>query len=143
MALTGIRILVVDDDPAVRRSLEHALRRDGYDVTVAADGTAALAEHARTSPDALVLDVMMPEPDGLEICRAPRDAGDDTPILLLTARDLVTDRVAGLTAGADDYLAKPFALEELRARVRALLRRAGGRRPAPCPPAPTAPPPTW
>jgi two-component system response regulator MprA len=120
-----MRILVVDDDPAVRRALEHALRRDGYDVTLAADGTTALAEHARAAPDAVVLDVMMPEPNGLAICRALRDAGDDTPILLLTARDLVADRVAGLDAGADDYLVKPFALEELRARVRALLRRAG------------------
>ncbi|MET8802208.1 response regulator transcription factor [Streptomyces sp. NPDC004546] len=120
-----MRILVVDDDPAVRRSLEHALRRDGYDVTAVADGAAALAEHARSTPDAVVLDVMMPEPNGLEICRALRDAGDDTPILLLTARDLVSDRVAGLDAGADDYLVKPFALEELRARLRALLRRAG------------------
>src|SRR5579859_7936691 len=101
-----MRILVVDDDPAVRRSLEHALRRDGYEVAVAADGAAALAEHARTPPDAVVLDVMMPEPNGLEICRALRAAGDATPILLLTARDLVADRVAGLDAGADDYLTK-------------------------------------
>jgi two-component system, OmpR family, response regulator MprA len=124
-----MRILVVDDDPAVRRSIEHALRRDGYDVAVAGDGTEALAEHARTRPDALVLDVMMPEPNGLEICRRLRDSGDDTPILLLTARDLVTDRVAGLDGGADDYLAKPFALEELRARLRALLRRAGSGTP--------------
>src|SRR6266851_7979867 len=119
-----MRILVVDDDPAVRRSLEHALHRDGYELTAVADGAAALAEHARTPPpDAVVLDVMMPEPNGLEICRRLRDAGDDTPILLLTARDLVDDRVAGLDAGADDYLVKPFALEELRARLRALLRR--------------------
>ena len=124
-----MRILVVDDDPAVRRSLEHALRRDGYDVAMAGDGAAALAEHARTPPDAVILDVMMPEPNGLEICRRLRDAGDATPILLLTARDLVVDRVAGLDAGADDYLVKPFALEELRARLRALLRRSGSGTP--------------
>src|SRR4051812_44590509 len=120
-----MRILVVDDDPAVRRALEHALRRDGYQVSQAASGTEALAEHARAAPDALVLDVMMPEPNGLEICRRLRAAGDGTPILLLTARDLIDDRVAGLDSGADDYLVKPFALAELRARLRALLRRAG------------------
>jgi two-component system response regulator MprA len=118
-----MRILVVDDDPAVRRSLEHALRRDGYQVALAASGTEALSEHAESAPDALVLDVMMPEPNGLEICRQLRAAGDGTPILLLTARDLIDDRVAGLDAGADDYLVKPFALAELRARLRALLRR--------------------
>ncbi|ACU69420.1 two component transcriptional regulator, winged helix family [Catenulispora acidiphila DSM 44928] len=122
-----MRILVVDDDPAVRRSLEHALRRDGYDVVSVADGTSALAEHVAFRPDAVVLDILMPEPNGLEVCRALRSAGDDTPILMLTARDLVTDRVAGLDAGADDYLAKPFALEELRARLRALLRRSGAQ----------------
>ncbi len=120
-----MRILVVDDDPAVRRALEHALRRDGYQVSQAASGAEALAEHARAAPDALVLDVMMPEPNGLEICRRLRAAGDGTPILLLTARDLIDDRVAGLDSGADDYLVKPFALAELRARLRALLRRAG------------------
>ena len=118
-----MRILVVDDDPAVRRALEHALRRDGYQVSLAASGTEALSEHAENPPDALVLDVMMPEPNGLEICRQLRGAGDGTPILLLTARDLIDDRVAGLDAGADDYLVKPFALAELRARLRALLRR--------------------
>lgn len=122
-----MRILVVDDDPAVRRSLEHALRRDGYDVASATDGASALAEHGVFRPDAVVLDVLMPEPNGLEVCRTLRSGGHDTPILMLTARDLVTDRVAGLDAGADDYLAKPFALEELRARVRALLRRSGAR----------------
>src|SRR5690348_17603392 len=120
-----MRILVVDDDPAVRRSLESALRRDGYDVSSAADGVSALAEHGVFRPDAVVLDVLMPEPNGLEVCRMLRSDGHDTPILMLTARDLVTDRVAGLDAGADDYLAKPFALEELRARLRALLRRSG------------------
>lgn len=122
-----MRILVVDDDPAVRRSLEHALRRDGYDVASAMDGASALAEHGAFRPDAVVLDVLMPEPNGLEVCRRLRSGGHDTPILMLTARDLVTDRVAGLDAGADDYLAKPFALEELRARLRALLRRSGAR----------------
>jgi two-component system response regulator MprA len=121
-----MRILVVDDDPAVRRALEHALRRDGYQVCQAASGIEALEEHARSAPDALVLDVMMPEPNGLEICRRLRAAGDGTPILLLTARDLIDDRVAGLDSGADDYLVKPFALAELRARLRALLRRTGG-----------------
>ena len=118
-----MRILVVDDDPAVRRALDHALRRDGYQVSLAGSGTEALSEHAENPPDALVLDVMMPEPNGLEICRRLREAGDGTPILLLTARDLIDDRVAGLDAGADDYLVKPFALAELRARLRALLRR--------------------
>jgi two-component system, OmpR family, response regulator MprA len=122
-----MRILVVDDDPAVRRSVEHALRRDGYEVSSAADGSSALAEHGVFRPDAVVLDVLMPEPNGLEVCRTLRSAGHDTPILMLTARDLVTDRVAGLDAGADDYLAKPFALDELRARLRALLRRSGAK----------------
>lgn len=124
-----MRILVVDDDPAVRRALEHALRRDGYQVSLAASGTEALSEHAQNPPDALVLDVMMPEPNGLEICRRLREAGDGTPILLLTARDLIDDRVAGLDAGADDYLVKPFALAELRARLRALLRRTSAAAP--------------
>lgn len=122
-----MRILVVDDDPGVRRSLEHALRRDGYDVSTAGDGASALGSHAEFRPDAVVLDVLMPEPNGLEVCRTLRAGGSDTPILMLTARDLVTDRVAGLDAGADDYLTKPFALEELRARLRALLRRSGAR----------------
>jgi two-component system response regulator MprA len=120
-----MRILVVDDDAAVRRALEHALRRDGYDVSAAEDGSSALETHARVRPEAVILDVMMPEPNGLEICRVLRARGDGTPILILTARDLVTDRVAGLDAGADDYLVKPFALDELRARLRALLRRGG------------------
>ncbi len=120
-----MRVLVVDDDEAVRSALTHALHRDGYDVSTAADGTTALASLLRLRHDAVILDILMPEPNGLEVCRAIRARGDDTPILMLTARDLVSDRVAGLDAGADDYLAKPFALEELRARLRALLRRTG------------------
>ncbi|WNO69407.1 response regulator transcription factor [Streptomyces sp. AM2-3-1] len=120
-----MRVLVVDDDDAVRRSLAHALMRDGYQVTVASDGASALDELGRARPDAVVLDILMPEPNGLEVCRRLRSRGDGTPILMLTARDLVSDRVAGLDAGADDYLVKPFALEELRARLRALLRRSG------------------
>jgi two-component system response regulator MprA len=120
-----MRILVVDDDDAVRRSLARALVRDGYEVAVAADGAAALESLAAGRHDAIVLDILMPEPNGLEVCRQVRSRGDRTPILMLTARDLVADRVAGLDAGADDYLAKPFALEELRARIRALLRRSG------------------
>lgn len=124
----GMRVLVVDDDEAVRRSLTHALRRDGFQVSEAADGLSALDEMARVRHEVVVLDVLMPEPNGLEVCRRLRDRGDDTPILMLTARDLVADRVAGLDAGADDYLIKPFALEELRARVRALLRRTGAAR---------------
>jgi two-component system response regulator MprA len=121
----GVRVLIVDDDEAVRRSLAHVLRRDGYQVTVAADGGQALDELARAQHEAIVLDILMPEPNGLEICRRLRRRGDQTPILMLTARDLVEDRVAGLDAGADDYLVKPFALDELRARLRALLRRTG------------------
>jgi len=120
-----VRVLVVDDDEAVRSALTHALHRDGYDVSTAPDGTTALAWLLRLRHDAVVLDILMPEPNGLEVCRAIRARGDDIPILMLTARDLVSDRVAGLDAGADDYLAKPFALEELRARLRALLRRTG------------------
>jgi two-component system response regulator MprA len=118
-----VRVLVVDDDSAVRRSLSTALGRDGYEVLAADGGSAALAHLAATSVDAMVLDVAMPEPNGLEVCRRLRARGDRTPILMLTARDLVDDRVAGLDAGADDYLVKPFALAELRARLRALLRR--------------------
>ncbi len=124
-----MRVLVVDDDEAVRRSVAHALTRDGYEVSVAPDGGAALESLAGTRQDAVVLDILMPEPNGLEVCRRLRARGDRTPILMLTARDEVGDRVAGLEAGADDYLPKPFALDELLARVRALLRRAGGGRP--------------
>jgi len=120
-----VRILVVDDEPSVRDALDRALRMDGYRVQLASDGTEALDALAHTPPDAIVLDVLMPEPDGLEVCRRLRAAGDRTPVLMLTARDAVPDRVRGLDAGADDYLVKPFALEELGARLRALLRRSG------------------
>jgi two-component system, OmpR family, response regulator MprA len=118
-----MRILVVDDDQAVRDSLRRSLAFNGYEVETASDGLAALESIARQRPDAVVLDVMMPRLDGLEACRRLRSAGEDLPILVLTARDAVSDRVAGLDAGADDYLPKPFALEELLARLRALLRR--------------------
>jgi two-component system response regulator MprA len=117
------RVLVVDDDQAVRDSLRRSLEFNGYAVTLAQDGAAALASIGQSSPDALVVDVMMPRLDGLETTRALRAAGNDLPILVLTARDSVGDRVEGLDAGADDYLTKPFALEELLARLRALLRR--------------------
>jgi two-component system, OmpR family, response regulator MprA len=118
-----MRVLVVDDEPAVRTALERALRLAGYDVSLAEGGEQALREVAVAAPDAIVLDVLMPGVDGLEVCRRVRSAGDGTPILMLTARDAVSDRVAGLDAGADDYLVKPFALDELLARLRALLRR--------------------
>src|SRR3954451_23703132 len=116
-----MRVLVVDDEPAVRDSLERVLLHEGFDVEVAADGREAIRRLASRRPDAVLLDVLMPQIDGLEVCRRMRDTGDRTPVLMLTARDAVDDRVAGLEAGADDYLAKPFALEELLARVRALL----------------------
>ncbi len=118
-----MRILVVDDDPAVSGSLDRALRLEGYEVETASDGTEALRSLAVASPDAVVLDLQLPDVDGLEVCRRLRAVGDDTPVLMLTARDAVNDRVAGLDAGADDYLVKPFALAELLARLRALLRR--------------------
>ena len=120
-----MQILVVDDEKAVRDSLDRALRLDGYEVRQAADGRQALEMVEQKQPDAIVLDLMMPHVDGLEVCRRLRGAGDRTPILILTARDAVSDRVEGLDAGADDYIVKPFALEELQARLRALLRRAG------------------
>jgi two-component system, OmpR family, response regulator MprA len=120
---TRPRVLVVDDDPAVRTSLRRSLEFNGYAVALAGDGAEALASIGQSSPDALVIDVMMPRLDGLEATRALRAAGNDLPILVLTARDSVGDRVEGLDAGADDYLTKPFALEELLARLRALLRR--------------------
>lgn len=118
-----MKVLVVDDDAAVRNSLDRALRLNGYEVDLAVDGVDALNRVTRNAPDALVLDVLMPNIDGLEVCRRMRANGDPTPILMLTAQDGVSERVAGLDAGADDYLPKPFALEELLARLRALLRR--------------------
>jgi two-component system, OmpR family, response regulator MprA len=118
-----MRILVVDDDRAVRDSLRRSLEFNGYEVALANDGVEALARINGLTPDALIVDVMMPRLDGLETTKALRAAGNDVPILVLTARDSVNDRVDGLDAGADDYLPKPFALEELLARVRAMLRR--------------------
>jgi two-component system response regulator MprA len=117
-------VLVADDDRAVREALERALQLNGFDVALAADGNEALSATADRTPDCLVLDVMMPGYDGLDVTRRLRREGNRVPILLLTARDAVGDRVEGLDAGADDYLPKPFALEELLARLRALLRRA-------------------
>src|SRR5947208_13015442 len=121
-----MRILVVDDERAVRESLRRALELEGYDVELAPDGRAALErlEAKNDQPDAVVLDVLMPGVDGLEVCRRLRATGNRVPVLMLTARDEVESRVAGLDAGADDYVTKPFALEELLARVRALLRRS-------------------
>jgi two-component system response regulator MprA len=120
-----MRILVVDDEPAVRDALERILHLEGFEVQTARDGREAVRSQAAAPADAVLLDVLMPELDGLEVCRRLRDTGDRTPVLMLTARDEVGDRVAGLEAGADDYLPKPFALEELLARLRALLRRSG------------------
>jgi two-component system response regulator MprA len=119
------RVLVVDDEPAVRRALERALRLDSYEVALASDGEEALDALATTPADAVILDIAMPRLDGLEVCRRMRLAGDRTPVLMLTARDAIDDRVKGLDVGADDYLVKPFALRELQARLRALLRRSG------------------
>ena len=118
-----MRILVVDDDQAVRNSLRRALVLEGYEVELAEDGLSALRSLGQAAPDAMVLDLQLPDVDGLEICRRLRAAGDPTPVLMLTARDAVGDRVEGLDAGADDYLVKPFDLAELFARLRALLRR--------------------
>jgi len=117
------RVLIVDDDAAIRRMLERTLQAEGYTTDTAADGGAALARAEAVAPDAIVLDVVMPGLDGLAVSRRLRAKGDSVPILLLTARDAVPERVAGLDAGADDYLVKPFAATELLARVRALLRR--------------------
>ena len=119
-----MKILVVDDEQAVRESLRRSLKFNGYDVLLAADGVEAVEMVHRENPGLLILDVLMPNMDGLEVCRTLRSEGWDRPILVLTARDGVSDRVAGLDAGADDYLPKPFALEELLARVRSLVRRA-------------------
>ncbi len=117
------RVLVVDDDPPLRRMLARTLTAEGFAVTVAPDGGAALVEVQRAAPDVIVLDVAMPAIDGLAVCRRLRGKGLPTPILMLTARDAVADRVAGLQAGADDYLVKPFAVPELVARLHALTRR--------------------
>jgi two-component system, OmpR family, response regulator MprA len=124
----GGRLLVVDDDPDVRDSLGRALRCAGYAVTTAVHGADALDSLARRPVDLIVLDVLMPIVDGFDACRRLRARGDATPVLVLTARDGIDDRVLGLEAGADDYLVKPFALRELLARVRALLRRSQSRR---------------
>jgi two-component system, OmpR family, response regulator MprA len=118
-----MNVLVVDDDFAVRESIDRALRANGFDVVLANDGREALAKIDAAQPDAVVLDVLMPRLDGFAVCRSLRAGGSKVPILMLTAREAVPDRVAGLEAGADDYLVKPFALEELLARIRALLRR--------------------
>lgn len=120
---SSARVLVVDDDPPLRRMLERTLTAEGFGVTVAPDGGAALAAAERSAPDVIVLDVTMPGMDGLAVCRRLRSKGLPTPILMLTARDAVPDRVAGLESGADDYLIKPFAVQELVARLRALTRR--------------------
>jgi len=119
----GARVLVVDDDPQLREALTRALQLDDYQVSTANNGAQALEAISQSRPDVVVLDVMMPYVGGLDVCRTLRERRDRLPILVLTARDEVGDRVAGLDAGADDYLTKPFALDELRARLRALLRR--------------------
>jgi len=119
------RILVVDDEPAVQNALSRALSLEHYDVAKANDGNEALERLGAAQYEAIILDIAMPHMDGLEVCRKLREGGDRTPVLMLTARGEVDDRVAGLDVGADDYLVKPFALRELLARVRALLRRAG------------------
>ena len=124
MGMSVPRVLVVEDDRSVRESLERALRLEGYQVLTVADGMSGLEAVGREQPDAVVLDVMLPFLDGLSVCRQLRQKGDRTPILMLTARADVGDRVAGLDAGADDYLPKPFALDELLARLRALIRRS-------------------
>jgi two-component system, OmpR family, response regulator MprA len=121
-----VRILIADDDRAVRDALRRALALGGYEVALAEGGQEALDAVAGAAPDAIVLDIGMPDVDGLEVCRRLRRAGDRVPILMLTARDAIADRIEGLDAGADDYLVKPFDVGELRARLRALLRRSNG-----------------
>src|ERR1700727_2799209 len=121
-----MRLLVVDDDRALRDVLRRALGLSGYEVRTAETGSGALAEIAAIPPDAVVLDIGLPDIDGLEVCRLLRLEGNRIPVLMLTARDAVSDRIDGLDAGADDYLVKPFDVDELKARIRALLRRAGG-----------------
>lgn len=121
-----MRLLVVDDDRALRDVLRRALTLAGYDVRLTDSGAGALSEVSSSVPDAVVLDVGLPDIDGLEVCRLLRRERNRVPILMLTARDAVSDRIDGLDAGADDYLVKPFDIDELKARLRALLRRAGG-----------------
>jgi two-component system response regulator MprA len=125
-----VKILVIDDDRALRDALRRSLSLGGYEVELAENGQHGLSRVAAAGPDAVVLDVGMPDIDGLEVCRRLRDAGNRVPVLMLTARDAVQDRIEGLDAGADDYLVKPFDVGELRARLRALLRRAGASEPA-------------
>jgi two-component system response regulator MprA len=120
-----MRILIVDDDRALRDALRRALVLGGYETVPVEDGESALAEVARSEPDAVVLDIGLPDIDGVEVCRRLRGAGNRVPVLMLTARDAVSDRIDGLDAGADDYLVKPFDVGELQARLRALLRRSG------------------
>jgi len=122
--MLNTKILIAEDDRAVRDALHRALRLEGYEVALAADGSEALTALERTRVDLIILDVLMPYVNGLSVCRTLRSRGDRTPVLMLTARHEVGDRVAGLDAGADDYLTKPFALDELLARIRALLRRS-------------------
>jgi two-component system response regulator MprA len=121
-----MRLLVVEDDMGLRDVLRRALTLAGYEVRLSGDGAEALAEVARSVPDAVVLDVGLPDIDGLKVCRMLRREGNRVPVLMLTARDAVSDRIDGLDAGADDYLVKPFDIDELKARLRALLRRARG-----------------
>jgi two-component system response regulator MprA len=121
-----MRVLIVDDDRSLREALRRALVLGGYDTVSAANGKEALAQVAESTPDALVLDIGLPDVDGLEVCRRLRDAGNRVPVLMLTARDAIEDRIDGLDAGADDYLVKPFDVGELKARLRALLRRRAG-----------------
>ncbi len=122
--MVAVRVLLVEDDDALRGAVGRALRLEGYEVDEASNGAEALTRLASLRAGLVVLDVLMPEMDGLTVCQRLRESGDRTPVLLLTARDLVADRVQGLNAGADDYLTKPFALDELLARVRALIRRS-------------------
>jgi two-component system, OmpR family, response regulator MprA len=128
-----MRLLVVDDDRGLRDVLRRALTLSGYEVALADSGAVALADVAADEPDAIVLDIGLPDIDGLEVCRLLRREGNRVPVLMLTARDAVADRIDGLDAGADDYLVKPFDVDELRARIRALLRRAGPDAAAPQP----------
>ena len=123
--MAAVRILVIDDDRALREALRRALQVAGHEVVVAENGQHGLSQVASAAPDAVVLDIGLPDIDGLAVCRRLREAGNRVPVLMLTARDAVADRIEGLDAGADDYLVKPFDLGELRARLRALLRRAG------------------